>query len=154
MKVLFLDIDGVVNSLRTCHAYGNYPHNVDEEQLKLFDHTALKLIRNICNAYDIKIVLSSCWRNCKEFVDMPKALDLPIIDKTPQKLSSIRGEEIQMWLREHPEVTQYVIVDDDSDMLPTQRKRFVRTDRQEGLSFKNYRKICKLFGVPEFIKGL
>jgi hypothetical protein len=32
----------------------------------------------------------------------------------------IRGEEIKAWLHQHPEVTRYAIVDDDSDMLPEQ----------------------------------
>jgi hypothetical protein len=38
-----------------------------------------------------------------------------------------RGHEIQDWLDKHKEVTNYVIIDDDNDMLDTQRSNFVRT---------------------------
>jgi hypothetical protein len=38
-----------------------------------------------------------------------------------------RGVEIQQWLDEHPDVTNYVILDDDSDMLEHQMKNFVVT---------------------------
>ena len=32
-----------------------------------------------------------------------------------------------MWLKVHPEVSNYVIIDDDDDMLDSQRANFVRT---------------------------
>ena len=38
-----------------------------------------------------------------------------------------RGKEIQQWLDEHPEVTNYVIFDDDSDMLEHQMNNFICT---------------------------
>jgi hypothetical protein len=38
-----------------------------------------------------------------------------------------RGHEIELWLKMHPEVSNYVIIDDDNDMLDNQRANFVRT---------------------------
>lgn len=44
-----------------------------------------------------------------------------------------RGEEIQAWLDAHPEVTRWVILDDDMGMLRHQLRRHVRTDHAKGL---------------------
>jgi hypothetical protein len=83
MRVVFCDIDGVVNSMRSCMAFGSYPWDVDEENLKLFDHVALGLIRQLCKDGDIKIVLTSTWRiGDKVYPKMAQALELPIIDRT------------------------------------------------------------------------
>jgi hypothetical protein len=38
-----------------------------------------------------------------------------------------RGHEIQVILNHNPEIENYVILDDDDDMLPSQRGNFVRT---------------------------
>lgn len=38
-----------------------------------------------------------------------------------------RGYEIEEWLNKHPEVENYVILDDDDDMLDSQLNNFVRT---------------------------
>ena len=40
-----------------------------------------------------------------------------------------RGHEIQYWLDIHPEVTNYVILDDDNDFLDTQQKYFIQTSQ-------------------------
>jgi len=154
MRVLFCDIDGVVNSMRSCMAFGSYPWDVDEENLKLFDHVALGLIRQLCKDGDIKIVLTSTWRiGDKVYPKMAKALDLPIIDRTSYSLSGggeygRRGDEIAQYLEDHPEITQYVILDDEVyDMNPEQRKHIVKTDGNNGLSFEKYIKLRKMFDI-------
>jgi hypothetical protein len=43
-----------------------------------------------------------------------------------------RGHEIDLWLRKHPEVERFVILDDCSDMA-MHTNRLVQTDCQEGL---------------------
>jgi hypothetical protein len=37
-----------------------------------------------------------------------------------------RGHEIELWLKMHPEVSNYVIIDDYNDMLDNQVVNFVR----------------------------
>jgi len=143
-KVIFLDVDGVINSRRTCIAYDGYPWEVDKQGLKMFDHVAIDLIRVACEKTGARIILSSTWRRSTGHVNMAVAMHLPMMDSTPEKLSSARGEEIAMWLRDHPEVEQYAIVDDDSDMLDGQLPYFVKVDPDNGLSYKNYLKILEL----------
>jgi hypothetical protein len=140
MKILFLDIDGVLNSYRSCFATGNFPHKPSE--LEHFDMIAVGLIRKVCEETNTKIVLSSTWRMNKNWVELKDTLNLPIIDRTPVHYSSIRdgqrGEEVREWLTQHPEVKQYAIVDDGNDFLLEQQPYFVKTDFAEGLSYKNY----------------
>lgn len=136
MKILFLDIDGVVNSVRSATAQGGYPWAVDEPSMRLFDPVAIALIKKLCDETETKIVLSSTWRMMFDAVQFGKKLGLPIIDKTPV-MGSARGQEIKAWLvlNEHP---KYAIVDDDEDMLEEQKAFFVRTDSYEGLSYRDY----------------
>lgn len=150
MKVIFLDFDGVLNSIRSATAFGGYPWNVEAESLKRFDMVAVALIRNLCKEHNITIVLSSTWR--KQFTPefLGEALKLPIIDKTAIKFSGkSRGSEIQEWLDTHPEVTEYAILDDDSDMLETQKGNFVQTCPYEGFSYANYLKLKRVLKIEE-----
>lgn len=143
MRVLFLDIDGVLNSTKTAVAFGGYPH--EPEHIEAFDKAAIKLIQRLCDSSGVQVVLSSAWRITHDFKVIGEAFGLPIIDRTPSLLGT-RGTEINAWLSQHPEVTQYAIVDDDSDMLPDQMVRFVQTSGHEGLTWADFEKLCALFG--------
>lgn len=143
-KILFLDIDGVLNSAKTCCAFGGYPMAMSH--IAAFDQAAIRLIQRLCDSAGVQIVLSSAWRNDAEWETYGPALGLPIIGRTPSFLGP-RGREIQKWLEDHPGVEQYAIVDDDGDMLTEQLPRFVHTNAEEGLTFADYRKLCELFDV-------
>lgn len=145
MKVLFLDIDGVLNSERSAWAFGGFPHGFDPANMAKFDHVAIALIRKVCEETECSVVLSSTWRLLHSVHECANGLGLPIFDKTPGGGGN-RGKQIQEWLDEHPEVTEYAIVDDDSDMLDSQRGRFVRTNVKEGLSLANYGDLLRILG--------
>lgn len=145
MKVLFLDIDGVLNSHRSAYAFGGFPYDVDAHRDR-FDEVAIGLVRNICKAAGAQIVLSSSWRTDKNWTRIGEALNLPITDRTPS-LAGPRGEEIEAWLSTHPEVECYAILDDDSDMLDEQLPFFVKTTHQDGLTFGLAEKLSALLGT-------
>lgn len=147
MKIIFLDVDGVLNSTRTAIAFGGFPMELHHKEA--FDWVAIKLLQRLCDSSGAQVVLSSTWRLYFSVKEMADLLGLPIIDKTPM-LSSPRGVEINDWLIRHPEVKHYAIVDDDSDMMPQQQTNFVQTNPEEGLSWANYRKICTLVGADHF----
>jgi hypothetical protein len=150
MKVLFLDIDGVLNSHRTVYARKDFPHGFDGTDMNRFDPIAIDLIRDICDKTGASIVLSSSWRILHSVHECANGLDLPIFDKTPINAGAgVRGDEIQAWLSDHPEVTQYAIIDDDSDMLPEQATRFVKTDHKNGLMFGDYESLIAILGSLE-----
>ena len=146
MRVLFLDIDGVINCSRTAVAFGGYPFKVDDHR---FDQVALALIRKLCENGEISICLSSSWRHGADLHEMSAGFDLPIFDKTPS-LTGTRGSEIQRWLDSHPEVEEWAIIDDDGDMLDSQRLRFVHTSHHNGMMWEDFCKLCDLFGCDYY----
>jgi hypothetical protein len=131
MKVIFLDIDGVLNV---------YPQGHDEFGAVFHSHFEDNL-RKIIDKTGAKIVISSTWRysGLEVMQEMWVKRDLPgdVIDITPSHRDMNRnlpfmerlerGSEIQTWLDDHPEVTTYVILDDDTDMLETQLNNFIKT---------------------------
>lgn len=128
MKVLFLDVDGVLN-MHT--SGGRYALN----------RKRLQLLQNIIEETGAVIVLSSTWRGdnlaLKKLSRNLQYRGLKIHDMTPKfndKDRHFRGDEIQDWLDRHPEITSYVIVDDDSDMLDSQLRNFIQTDGNIGLT--------------------
>lgn len=147
MKVLFLDVDGVLNSTRTNVANGAYPMELAHREA--FDWTTIKLLQRMCDAGGIEVVLSSAWRQWNTAAEVGAAFGLPVVDVTPV-LGGPRGGEIQQWLDAHPEVTHYAIVDDDPDMLETQMSNFVKTDPLDGLRWADFARLCDMLGVSPF----
>ena len=144
MKILFLDIDGVINSIRSAVAFGGYPWDVKPESIKLFDPVAITLIRKLCDKTGCKIVLASVWRHSVGHEALKLAIDLPMIDSTPiVHMGSSRGEEIAKWLEKNI-VKKYAIVDDDTNMLENQLPYFVKVDSKNGLSYENYLALLNL----------
>lgn len=145
MKILFLDVDGVINSRRTAYAYGRYPHEPIDEA---FDYVALRLIRKLCTVGDIKIILSSSWRVDGNIGLMAQSWDLPIIGKTP--IMGRRSDEVASWLcgADAASVTHYAIIDDDDDGLREKFPlAFVQTDREDGFLLSHYRQLGDILQV-------
>lgn len=151
MRCIFLDLDGVLNSIETCHYYhdlsggGNgygglfHPPTVPTYDNVLWGQKLVDNLKKIVDATDAKIVISSTWRMghpWPTFIDMFKIYyweNAPVIGATPIKHTK-RGYEIQEYLNKHPEVTNYVILDDSTDMLAEQFDNFVNTDEKVGLT--------------------
>jgi hypothetical protein len=152
MKVVFLDIDGVLNSQRSCIAFGGFPHEVVGYHRDMFDEVALRLIRGIVKQAGASVVLSSSWRITHTAHEVANGLELPIMDSTLTLWApgQVRGHEIAEWLERHPEVESYAIVDDDSDMLPEQKPFFVQTSNFDGFRWDDACKLCRLLGVDIF----
>ncbi len=138
MKVIFLDIDGVLNS-------AIYDAERDRSKLSYIDKTRLPLLKQIVDATNAKIVLSSTWRehwnrSCELCDDNGKYLNdcfaefgLSIYDKTPDpKLHSDRDEEIREWLLTQRDVENYVILDDTYYNWGNLKDHFVKTSMYFG----------------------
>lgn len=121
MKVIFLDIDGVLNV---------YPQGRDEFG-DIFHEHFMKNLQTLIKETGAKIVVSSTWRmnGLSEIKRMWKYRNLSgdVIGVTPIFEIVPRGKEIHAWLVDHPEVVKYVIIDDDTDMLEHQMDYFVKT---------------------------
>lgn len=140
MKILFLDIDGVLNSNRTAVAFNGYPHDFSEKDAVKFDNVAIGLIQKLCKETGCKVILSSDWRYSSTIEEVSYAFNIACIGCTSitSDYEISRGAEIQAWLNEHSEVTHYAIVDDIAQMLSSQASNFVQTDPEVGLSLRNY----------------
>lgn len=123
MKVLFLDIDGVVNSKA-------FAKRIYEQQgyggLMGIDPVPARLVKRIIQDTGCKVVLSSTWRlwessRAEVRRDVCEFIDCTIDMQAGAKRGVVeRGLEVQEWLSRHPHVKQYAILDDDADFLPGQ----------------------------------
>lgn len=150
MKVIFLDIDGVLCSDRSCLAFGGMPHPwpADHQDWHLFDPVAVALLGVATKTTGAVCVLSSSWRILLPSLSrLGRWLGVPIIDKTRQTQGNEpRGQQIQDWLDAHPDVTQYAILDDSTDMLEEQMERLVRVPPANGMTQMNYLELLTLLG--------
>lgn len=134
MKVVFLDIDGVLNCAHT---------SARMRGLIGIDPFLVSIFNKIILETDAKIVLSSSWRLFS--LDEVKSVFPMLYDVTSsiREHGSVRGDEIQKWLDEHPEVERYAILDDDSDMLESQMPNFFQTTWKKGITKEIVDKVIK-----------
>jgi len=126
MKVLFLDIDGVVNCATTMQRHCGF--------IGIDPYMAF-IVGKIQLDTGCEVVLSSTWRlDEKSRAEVRKQV-VKFIDCTPSNYPGTqRGDEIQAWLDAHPEVTKYAILDDNSDMLESQLPNFFQTSWEKGIT--------------------
>lgn len=171
MKILFLDMDGVLNSEQSfhlnhearmahreargegvefakqfCWPLGHIYEPLVERLNKIVEHTGCLIVlsstwRKQCTVEELR-----GWLGQKGFLYPTK-----LIDRTGVDDRGIRGKEIQEWLDQHPEVTTYAILDDDSyDIVGekaatwTHPRNFVRTDFMWGLQDSHITKVMEI----------
>ena len=165
MRIIFLDIDGVLNNnVFYVDRQAQIKAGVYDVKYPLseFDPKCMGLLDDFCGEFDVKIVITSTWRLGKSVEDLQKMFDhfgnnFEIIDKTPnlRHEAVLRGNEILFWIKENKELLgcsyydykDYVILDDDSDMLLWQKDNYIRVDRFVGITpdtIFNVKKILKL----------
>jgi hypothetical protein len=164
MKVIFLDFDGVLNS-----TVSFITHKKAREAGKIHpyanpDASCVTLVNRLILADpSIRVVLSTSWRSLGTIEELRSILQYDfglsddavgmVIDKTPlPKLGSrLRGYEIKEWLEENIDkyITHYVILDDNSDMLPSQLENFIKTSFDDGFTWANYQNARKILDLRE-----
>lgn len=130
MKVLFLDIDGVVNSRDTTNFKKLWP----------LDQYMAFMVGQIVLGTGCEVVVSSSWRNHPKAIEVIQEAIVNVIGVTPNHSiredengrNVTRGSEVKAWLDVHPEVTKYAILDDDSDFYDDQP--LFKTTFQSGLT--------------------
>lgn len=145
MKILFLDIDGVIASLNYIRQSSRIRMPHPDEYGYGFDPICVDHLKTILESCpDVKIVLSSSWKSMglAKVQDMWKIRNVPgeVIDITPDLYVMERGLEIDKWITQHPEITTYCIIDDDSDMMEWQMDKFVHTVAEVGITEEDVKK--------------
>lgn len=143
--VLFLDIDGVLNSTRffKSPAYRRLGSHLDD-----LDPEPCALLNGLLQDTKALVVLSSSWRIFFSTTEISQLLakrgcHVSFIGVTPRSSDGYRGKEIKSWLKENPVVQRFAIVDDSDDMKPYMR-RLVRTSCEDGLQEHHLPKLRKL----------
>ena len=161
MNVLFLDVDGVLNS------YSFYNSLSPEEKRTIpIDNSCLARVKRIVDASGALIVLTSSWRGGWDpdparmelegriLTDLFDKHGLSIYSKTPDTYPGNRAMEIIQWMKDQAKkIHKYVILDDvDYNWSDYHMARhWVPTDYyQGGLTDTETEKAIELFGKSSF----
>lgn len=150
MKVIFVDIDGVIclsrewgsrmRKIKRWELEGGEGEPPVTIRLDDFNKVAVDVLNDIILTSGADIVISSDWRlyatldEMKDLFYQFGVIKGPI-DFTPElqtvtKRVDIRVDEINLWLSNHPEVTHWVAID---DLDLSELDNFVKTREREGL---------------------
>lgn len=155
-RVLFLDIDGVLNS-----NFWNDTHQREISDGTLIDEEKIKLLAQLVKSTKAKIILHSGWRiwfndklkptrkEAQRLVEMLAGEGLAIDGVTPdltteeirrtKKFSMVKADEILLWLEAHENVSAWVVLDDlDLHNIQVEAHQ-VKSDQKVGLTMDDVR---------------
>jgi len=151
--LIFLDIDGVLNSARWMEE--GHMRRLDWEEH--FDPWACSFLEEVTQRTGCVYVLSSSWRlkdpffRVQQWIRKRGAPSVRIIGETPHYAAvrgdipiahDRRGSEIAAWLKANGEPARWAIVDDSDDMGPL-LPRLVRTTWREGLQREHVEELVR-----------
>lgn len=148
--VVFLDLDGVVFSMRSHLARRSGGVLWSEP-----DRTAIGLIDRLCSDHGALVVLVSDRRKIHakdEIWAQLRAGGMRSLAHPDWRTRDLgrggagRGEEIEEWLSRHLEVEAWVWLDDDALGLEGQPR--VRTDGRDGMLFRHWEEADRLLSEP------
>lgn len=135
-KLIFLDIDGVLNSVdwaKRCEE--RYPKKNPFDD---FDPIAVAHLKALVELSKAEIVVSSTWRLLMPLAEIKGRLseagysNAPVLSKTPALNRRIRGAEVMLWRERSKHTGPYVCIDDAEQFYPHQP--MVRTTMEHGLT--------------------
>ena len=160
-RVIFLDVDGVLNS-----NFWNDSHQREISDGTLIDEEKIKLLACLVKKTNSKIILHSGWRTwfdselkplrieAKKLIQLLEKEGLHIDGLTPdltteeirktKKFSLVKADEILLWLKSHNDVTKWVVLDDLDlhNIRVTQHQ--VKPDQTVGLTAQDVEKAVKI----------
>ena len=147
MNAIFLDVDGVLNSInkfkevyyktKKAHSGYNYP----------FDENALENLKEIVIKTNSKIIITSTWRKNRlgKMILLKKLKEYGIDDKVigyTDVINDNREVEIKEYLRRNPNIKNFIIIDDSSKLVDL-IDRLVKIDINVGLTKENKEEAIK-----------
>lgn len=157
-KVVFLDFDGPMIPLRAMCLEGQ-----TSDPPSVFDPCAVALLNRLCDKTKSKIVVHSHWRYSPVHKEKYPDIKAHLISQGVKEEHlhedllceeiDWRWVDIKAWLAKHPEVNNYVIIEDT--YIPVGFEKFephmIKVDFSEGFSWRNYEKALERFGRTEKI---
>lgn len=157
-NIIFLDIDGVLNS-----KFWNENNQREINNGTLIDIEKVRLLKNIVSDTKAKIILHSGWRfwfdeelkpirlEAERLIEIFTAEGLKIDGFTPdltteeirmtQKFSLVKAKEILCWLAEHKNVNNWVVIEDLDLNNKLIEEHQIKTDNSIGLSSENVKEV-------------
>jgi len=167
MKIIFLDIDGVLNNAKWYKTDEFKSITNKDDDICHFDPKCVANLNKITSETNAKIVISSSWRMLKtreELVTLFERVGIKgeIIGETESlhykdTFKPVpRGLEILKWIRDNhyklrTGFENYIILDDDVDMLESQKEHFFNTNSEVGLTFEKIDEVIEFFNSSENI---
>lgn len=136
--VIFIDIDGVFTSERI--GWQN------------FDIYAInKIYWCIKKRPEWKLVMSSTWRMKYDFYHYKRIFgDIFHKDWRTGSFSN-RRDEIKEWLDNHPEIKDYIVIDDNPGAVPEEEKdKLIHTDGSDGMLHEHFEELRNKLNIKEF----
>jgi len=153
--VIFLDIDGVLNSADWLRR-GWMADMDDIGATRHFNPEAGARLNRVIKATSCELVISSTWRithSCKWIQRTLRRRGVPrarVIGKTPGG-GGFRGPQIQDWLDSH-EPRRFAILDDSDDMTDALYHRLIRTTWERGLQDEHVGPLIAMLEKPTSVR--
>lgn len=135
MKIIFLDVDGVLYPYHDRKFLTKKPENIKKKlirkdrifkqanalELQLvyegWNKQAVSYVKRLVEETDAKIVISSSWKYLRSLEDMKLLfkiydLDSYVIGLTKDTADFLKETQIEDYLQHHKEIEKYVVIDD------------------------------------------
>lgn len=165
MNIIFLDIDGVLNTSDSFKKEYYKSKELNRSRIYPIDEDRLLYLLEIVNLTNSKIVLTSSNRINfikinnkliplneigKDIINSFNKHNLSIYDITPYDNNRVRGNEIKMWLDNNSNVDNYIIIDDEEVGLELYKDKLIKTNLNNEVYGLNIRHIDK--AIKKLIK--
>ena len=156
MKIIFLDIDGVLNS-----DLWNASHQKEIRDGTLIDEEKVMLLGQLIRSTNARVVLHSGWKfwfdcegaplrkEAERLISLFEKNGIKINGATPdhtteevrksRTFSLVKASEILAWISQHSNIEKWIVLDDLDLHNEEIRKHQILTDSNVGLTFENIR---------------
>lgn len=165
MNIIFLDIDGVLNTSDSFKKEYYKSKELNRSRIYPIDEDRLLYLLEIVNLTNSKIVLTSSNRINfikinnkliplneigKDIINAFNKHNLSIYDITPYDNNRVRGNEIKMWLDNNSNIDNYIIIDDEEVGLELYKDKLIKTNLNNEVYGLNIRHVDK--AIKKLIK--
>lgn len=157
MKIVFLDIDGVLNSATYFWSkeYLDETAQLTDAELMMLEHpsnldpVALQMINHIVKESGAEVVLSSSHRmkrSIEEWTTLmqKRGATFKITDRTPKFSDATKGTEILSFIKSMRNRPDSIVILDDHNEMENLKKYLVLTDAKFGITMGDVEKALQI----------
>lgn len=157
MNVIFLDLDGV---LVPQSLWGKRKET--GEKFDPFSDERVARLNVITKKWDAKIVLSTDWRLYGDLSEMQQMFqargvvaeiigmtEIFDVERFSESKASVRAREILAYVQNHPEITDWIAIDDLPMRNYLPKGNFYMTNLYDGLLVKDMQKINQMINSKQ-----